>query len=138
MFLLKDMKLDNVNLSNTRACKVVKNLTNLVEVCTAEYDVEYQNKWTTVCLQFLTVTEWLDSKIIFTFEEACNFQKDADSFCSTYFNITGRDGMTNYLHCLQAGHFAEFLIKYKNTYRYSQQGWENINSVMKSSYHHNT
>ena len=54
MFPLKDRKLDNVNLSNTRACKVAKNLTNLLEVCTAKYDMEYRNKWTTVCSQFLT------------------------------------------------------------------------------------
>ena len=88
MFLLKDRKLDDVNLSNKRAHTVTKNLTNLVEVCTAKYDVEYWNKWTTVCSQFLTVTEWLDLKIIFKFEEVCNFQKDADLFCSTYFDIT--------------------------------------------------
>ena len=68
----------------------------------------------------------------------CQFQHDADAFCSSYFAVTGRDGMTNYFHALRAGHFAFFLRKYKNLYRLSQQGWENVNSRLKSSYHHNT
>ena len=66
------------------------------------------------------------------------YQRDADALCDVYFDITGRDGIKNYLHCVRAGHFAQFLIKYKNIYCYSQQGWENINSVTKISYHHNT
>ena len=46
--------------------------------------------------------------------------------------------MTNYFHALRAGHFSYFLLKYKNLYRLSQQGWENVNSRLKRSYHHNS
>ena len=42
--------------------------------------------------------------------------------------------MTNYIHCLRAGHFAYFLRKYKNLYRLSQQGWENVNSQLKATF----
>ena len=68
----------------------------------------------------------------------CKFQLDADEFCDAYFLLTGRDGMTNYFHLLKAGHYAYFLRKYHNLYRYSQQGWENINSRLKRTFHHNT
>jgi len=46
--------------------------------------------------------------------------------------------MTNYLHCHEAGHFSYFLLKYGNIYKYSQQGWENVNGVMKRCFHSKT
>jgi hypothetical protein len=61
-----------------------------------------------------------------------------DSFCGIYKKLCGKEGMTNYFHLLYAGHYAEFLLKYKNLYRYSQQGWENVNSLLKRTFHRNT
>jgi hypothetical protein len=61
-----------------------------------------------------------------------------DSFCEMYFRQVGLEGMTNYFHLLFAGHYSYFLLKYGNLYRFSQQGWENVNSVLKRSFHSNT
>jgi hypothetical protein len=47
-------------------------------------------------------------------------------------------GMTNYFHMIHAGHFAFFLERHRNLYRLSQQGWENVNSMSKRGFHHNT
>ena len=80
----------------------------------------------------------LDAKIVFRFEDVCAFQFEADHFCEVYLSVTGRDGMTNYVHCLRAGHFSYFLRKYKNLYRLSQQGWENVNSQLKATYFRKT
>jgi len=46
--------------------------------------------------------------------------------------------MTNYFHLLYAGHMAFFLDRYGNLYRYSQQGWENLNSILKRTSHKNS
>ena len=46
--------------------------------------------------------------------------------------------MTNYFHLLHAGHYSYFLLRYGNMYRYSQQGWENLNGRLKRIFHHNT
>ena len=46
--------------------------------------------------------------------------------------------MTNYFHNLRAGHFAYFLHKRGNLYRYSQQDWENVNGKMKRNFNNNT
>jgi hypothetical protein len=94
--------------------------------------------WRDVCRRFRTIATWLDSKQHFHFEDVCAFQKDTDEFCSAYFALTGRDGMTNYFHLLHAGHYSYFLLKYGNLYRYSQQGWENVNAVLKRSFHQNS
>ena len=33
-----------------------------------------------------------------------------------------------------SGHLKYYLIKWRNLYRYSQQGWESMNSLIKSFY----
>ena len=55
-----------------------------------------------------------------------------------YIHLTGRDGMTNYMHFLHAGHFAFYLLRVKNLYKYSQQGWEHLNGKCKRANKHNT
>ena len=50
----------------------------------------------------------------------------------------GKEGVTNYIHMLGAGHFSHYLRKWRNLYRYSQQGWESLNSLIKSYYFHRT
>ena len=82
--------------------------------------------------------EMLESKEEFNQDRADNFQLLADEFCDVYCQLTGRDGMTNYYHILRSGHFSYFLAKYKSLYLLSQQGWENVNSRFKHSFHNNT
>ena len=132
--LTNDSKLDDVNLSNNRARSFAKHFHFLVEVCTERYDNEYKDAWLDICERFVSVFAIIDSKIRFEFEDVCAFQMEADQFCEVYTSVTGRDGMTNYVHCLRAGHFSYFLRKYKNLYRLSQQGWENVNSQLKATF----
>jgi len=74
----------------------------------------------------------------FRLEDVDEFQLRADEFCDIYCGLTGRDGMTNYFHILRAGHFSYFLHKFGNLYLLSQQGWENVNSRWKRTFHNNT
>ena len=115
-------QLDDVKLSNVQARDFVKNFKFLVEICTQNCDIELKDAWLVVYRRFKIVATWLDSKKHFHFEDVCAFQSDADEFCSAYFALTGRDGMTNYFHLLHAGHYSHFLLKYGNSYGYSQQG----------------
>jgi hypothetical protein len=131
-------QLDDINLSNTQARDFVKHFEFLVNICTQNCAVELKDAWQDICRRFRTISTLLDSKQHFHFEDVCAFQKDADEFCSAYFALTGRDGMTNYFHLLHAGHYSYFLLKYGNLYRYSQQGWENVNAVLKRSFHQNS
>ena len=49
-------------------------------------------------------------------------------------DLTGREGMTNYIHLLGAGHIIYYLFKYRNLYRYSNQSWERLNKRVKRFY----
>ena len=82
------------------------------------------DRWLIFVEPLRIVAKWLDSKEHFAHDDVRAFQLDADLFCDVYIELTGRDGMTNYLHSLYAGHYAYFLKRYGNLYRYSQQGWE--------------
>ena len=88
---------------------------------------------------FKEVMKVMDSKLEFRPEDVDAFQLLADEFCDVYCGLTGRDGITNYFHISRTGHlFAYFLQKYGNLYLLLQQGWENVNSRWKRTFHNNT
>jgi hypothetical protein len=53
-------------------------------------------------------------------------------------NLYGTVHMTNYIHIIGSGHLTYFAKKYGNLYRYSQQGWEAMNQLLKHYYFNNT
>jgi hypothetical protein len=52
--------------------------------------------------------------------------------------LYGNDHITNYIHIIGSGHMTYFARKYGNFYRYSQQGWESLNQLLKHYYFNNT
>jgi hypothetical protein len=68
-----------------------------------------------------------------------SFQKDFDNFWQIWMGMKGQEGVTNYLHSmLSSGHILDFLYKYKNLYRHSQQGWESLNHLLETFYYGRT
>ena len=68
-------------------------------------------------------------------DEICSFQKLIDNFYQSWIKLAlGKRGMTNYIHLLGSGHISEFLFRWRNLYAHSQQGWEALNSLVKSVY----
>ena len=59
------------------------------------------------------------------------FQWHCDLFFSNWLEAAGRDGVTNYIHALAAGHFADYLYRWRNLYQHSQQGFECWNKLFK-------
>ena len=49
-----------------------------------------------------------------------------------WLSLWGKAGVTNYIHMLISGHITEYMIKFRSLYRFSQQGWENLNHILKS------
>jgi hypothetical protein len=59
-------------------------------------------------------------------------------FISQWIDIAGKVHVTNYIHILGSGHLTYFASKYKNLYKFSQQGWESLNQLIKHFYFNNT
>jgi hypothetical protein len=53
-------------------------------------------------------------------------------------SLFGNEHVTNYIRIIGAGHLSYFAKKYGNLYRYSQQGWESLNQLLKHYYFNNT
>ena len=131
-------KLGDVKLSGQRSNLFIAGFDVLIDVCCEGYGEEFVQEWKDCCTKFVEVMRLMDSRIVFRPEDIDQFQLVADEFCDIYCGLTGRDGMTNYFHILRAGHFSYFLEKYGNLYLLSQQGWENVNSRWKRTFHNNT
>jgi len=65
-------------------------------------------------------------------------QYEIDLFFDYWVRLHGEDGITNYIHMLGAGHVSRFLYRWRNLYKYSQQGWENLNKLIKTFYFRRT
>jgi hypothetical protein len=60
------------------------------------------------------------------------FQDSVDEWFFIYVELVGIQGITNYIHLLGAGHLYHYLKRWRNLYRYQQQGWEKKNGVIAS------
>jgi hypothetical protein len=84
------------------------------------------------------VLQSLQQKADFTDDNIDNFQRNADEFFRKWLNLTGYDGITNYVHMIGAGHIRYFLRKWRNMNRYQNQGWEAYNAMIAAFWHHRT
>ena len=131
-------KLKEVNLSNPVTQKMIAGFEILFPMCLARYEDSVKDKWIEVMKDYREMHAKLGARTKFMFDEVCSYQLLADKFLANYNHLTGRDGMTNYMHLHKARHWAYFLLWYGNVHKYSQQGYENINGVMKRDFHTKT
>jgi hypothetical protein len=80
----------------------------------------------------------LQQKADFSNQNIDTFQSHADDFFRRWINLTGYDGITNYVHMLGAGNIRYFLMKWKNLNRFQNQGWEAYNVMIAAFWHHRT
>ena len=63
-------------------------------------------------------------------EELAAFQKHALYFFQTWINLYEKNSITNYIRIIGVGHFIEYMKRYGNLSKYSQQGWEALNALI--------
>jgi hypothetical protein len=74
----------------------------------------------------------------YTEEEIKKFQEHIDEWFEDWISVYGREGCTNYTHMLSASHVMRYMQEWKCLYRYSQQGWEALNALIKSYFFRRT
>ena len=67
----------------------------------------------------------------YTQEELGQFQENALRLFQSWIHLYGRHGVTNYIHMIGVGHFLEYMKRYGNLNKYSQQGWEALNALIR-------
>ena len=133
--------LAEISLTNMQSNKVIAFINLLLADVfddTVENWEEQLEEWTNVIETYVQLDKLMNTRSEFSDEMIENFQKLADKFFKSWVKLTGMAGVTNYIHMLGSGHLREFLIKYRNLYMYSQQGWEHMNKRACGIYHRHT
>ena len=91
-----------------------------------------------------TIAKYLDAEKIaikkdnFTEEDIKEFDDTVDEFYDLLISTAGKDGITNYLHVIGAGHLSCYMKKCKSLCRFCQQGWESLNDKISCMFFHHT
>jgi hypothetical protein len=126
-------KIGTICLCNNRVRKLVNGISGLLDYCVC--DASRKAEWST-CIDdnYSLAMRLLRKKRDLTEAEICQFQKYIDLFFQSWVNLHEGKGITNYIHMLGSGHFFDYLKYWKSLYPHSQQGWEALNSLIKTFY----
>ena len=125
-----------ISLANNAVRAIVRDMALIVEKSITGEDVkkikngieEYHKAMEILRIKHRDVTEL----------EIKKFQKHIDNFFNAWVEMFGWNGLTNYIHYLAAGHVAFYMKEYGNLSKYSNQGWEALNSGVKCFYFRGT
>ena len=124
-----------INLENTKTREVVENIEQLIDFCLPSDNDEaiyHREKWLTVVHHYVSSMNIVQKKDgEYTNKELKQYEKDAAIFGNLWIDLHQEKGMTNYIHMIVAGHILEYMKEWRNLYRYSQQGWESLNLLIK-------
>jgi hypothetical protein len=73
----------------------------------------------------------MQKKTDYTDTDIYTFQTKIEDFFQVWVQLHSLFGCTNYIHMLSSGHIAEYMFCWQNLHRFSQQGWEHFNSLLK-------
>lgn len=119
-----------LRLDNNRTRLIVDDLEEIINAtCT---DENRKTLWKRSLNNIRIALILLRKRSNYTHDEMNNFQRHVDLFAQDWVTLWGESGITNYIHMLISGHLIDYMIRYKCLYRFSQQGWENINSLIKT------
>ena len=100
--------------------------------------IERRNVWKDMLQKYRHAMEILRKQSDYTDDDINLFQDLIDDFFEQYIEVTGVEGITNYLHMLGSGHFKYYMQIHRNLYKFSQQGWESLNSKFKQVFFRHT
>ena len=66
--------------------------------------------------QYLKIMEKVRQKEVFLDDDMIILHKQIDEWYADWVSVTGKEGMTNYIHMLGVGHVTYYLKKDKNLY----------------------
>lgn len=71
-------------------------------------------------------------------DEIQTFQCLIDGWFNDWVRVYGKEGCTNYTHMLSSSHVMRYLEEWRCLHRFSQQGWEALNALIKSYFFRRT
>jgi hypothetical protein len=95
-------------------------------------------KWNDMCSNMSNLWKMIEQRSDYTDKDLDKLHVMCNKFMTQWLDLLGLDHKTNYIHIVVSGHLTFFATKYRNLYRFSQQGWESLNQLLKHYYFNNT
>jgi hypothetical protein len=125
-----------IAMDNVRTRRIIDSLDTIIDFCVTDQD--RKSLWMRSLQNYRIVMVLLRQKEDFTNATIASYQNHADLFFQAWILLWQKEGITNYIHMIASGHIADYLYKWKNLYRFSQQGWEAMNSLIKTFFFRRT
>jgi hypothetical protein len=129
-------ELGPITMDNVQTRRIIDSLDTIVDLCVI--DECRKTMWTTALNNYRIAMVFLWQRDDFTYTTIATYQVHADKFFQSWILLWQKEGITNYIHMIGSGHIAEYLYKWRNLYRFSQQGWEAMNSFIKTFFFRRT
>lgn len=120
-----------ISLSKHQAVLFMEKAETLVGACLPN-DAEKAQQLTESLREYLLAMRILKKREDYTDLEIQSFQRHIDKWFAIWIAEFGRDTYSNYIHLLHTGHIAEEMKTFGCLYRYSQEGLEAMNALIKS------
>ena len=125
----KEKQIGTITMENTKVRKIVSNFESLIILVITP---DRQESWKISVNSYCVSMNIVRSKNDLDHEQIVEFQRYIDLFFRKWVKLHGIGGITNYIHMLGSGHIADYLFRWKKLCRHSQQGWEALNSLIKT------
>eukprot|EP00978_Attheya_sp_CCMP212_P020241 scaffold57673_cov66-Attheya_sp.AAC.1 len=126
-------KIGIVSLSNGRSQKVLETFDDLIDLCIILVNPAKNAMWKEACAHYRKAMVLLRKKgEDYSKEEMTKFQDNIDIFFQLWVSLHQHEGLTNYIHMLGSSHLKRYMEEWGNLNKYSQQGWESLNALIKS------
>jgi hypothetical protein len=103
-----------------------------------QQNLNLERKWDLLCRNLLPMWDWIEKKDDLNENDIVILHKYTAKFMDQWVGLCNGRHMTNYIHVLGSGHLTYAAKQYGNLYRFSQQGWESLNKLIKHFYFYNT
>ena len=134
--LTKEGTVADQTMTNNHTRKIINGFEKILPLCVSNQ--ERRDKWSECIELWREIVEISRQKDDFTDAQIDSFQYLCDTFFIKWVKLHKHHGVGNYVHMIGAGHLSYYLRKWRNLYRYSQQGWEALNSQIKTVYFRRT
>jgi hypothetical protein len=128
--------LGDQSMPNRHVRKFIEQIDLITEVVIL--DEERRQSWNQVIGLWSNLMTKARQREDFTDGDIELFEDMCDEFYENWISLNGQKGITNYFHMVGAGHLTYYLRHYRNLYRFSQQGWEALNAMLKQVFFRRT
>jgi len=130
-----------IKMSAVDAKKFMEKIELLYDICLPEDTPDRKAKrelFASLVIRYKRFMMMLEKREDFTDDDLEEIEAEIARFAEEWIRCTGNAGLTTYFHYLISGHVMYFARRYRNYYRYMQQGWEAINARVKNFFSHHT